>query len=68
MKKCRYYTLFTTKNVNIQQKLQQYSQKLVKIISKNLIKRKISKSFPTNLLHLKNRHIRQMIRQFSPIP
>lgn len=38
MKKCRYYTLFTTKNVNIQQKLQQHSQKLVKIISKNLIK------------------------------
>ena len=26
------------KNVNIQQKLQQYSQKLVKVISKNLIK------------------------------
>ena len=38
MKKYRYYTLFTMKNVNIQQKLQQYSQKLVKIISKNLIK------------------------------
>ena len=29
---------------------------------------KISKSFTTNLLHLKNRHIRQMIRQFRPIP